>query len=211
MPSLLYHIIPAFVAMSIMAGEAFSRQVTYQADQEASSLWIEGRSNINEFECISEKYSGYASARSLQTETFTENYFHGDVTLNVRIQVNGFECGRSRMNRDLQQALKADEHPEIIFNFGSAAIDESPVKAGDPFLLDVRGSLTAAGETREIQFEAKGYYLDNDRLRARGSSVIKMSDFKIDPPTALLGLVQADDELRVHFDLTAMRLSEAPN
>jgi hypothetical protein len=30
-----------------------------------------------------------------------------------------------------------------------------------------------------------------------------MSDFNVEPPTALLGLIKADDELTVKFDLIA--------
>ena len=196
----------AFTAMLTMAGEAFSRQTYFHPDKNESSLWLEGRSNVNKFECISEKYSGSASVYNLNPPEASENKFQGDIYLEIRIQVDGREGGRDRMNRDLQNALKSDQYPEIIFRFGSAEILELPVNAEDPYILYVDGTLTAGGETREIGFEAKGFYLSGSRMRATGSSHIRMTDFNIEPPTALLGLVQADDNLTVNFDLITTAL-----
>lgn len=208
MPSYILLTCIVFSAMIAMAEETFARQVYLQPDKSESSLWIEGRSNVSDFECTSEKYTGSASvysANSLETEG---NHLQGHISIEIRIQVDGFECGRNRMNRDLQNALKADEHPEIIFRFASAEIIDSPARPESPYILYVNGALTAAGETREIGFEAQGYYMDGYRMRATGNSVIKMTDFNIEPPTALLGLVQADDQLTVNFDLVTTSLSE---
>jgi hypothetical protein len=52
-----------------------------------------------------------------------------------------------------------------------------------------------------------GYFLNDGRLRAMGSKAIKMTDYNVEPPTAMLGLVKAENELTVHFDLIARRES----
>jgi polyisoprenoid-binding protein YceI len=67
----------------------------------------------------------------------------------------------------------------------------------------VKGTLTVAGNTRDIQFVTNAYYLEPTRVRAIGKTTIRMTDFDVEPPTALMGLVKADHELTVSFDLVA--------
>lgn len=209
MPSYFLFFCLTMTAMIFMAELSMARQTYFHPDKALSSLRIEGRSNVNEFECISQTYSGSASVYSHDPPDLDENRFHGSIYLEVRIQVDGFECGSRRMNRDLQQALKSDRHPEIIFQYENAEILEVPATNDEPYRLFVMGTLMAAGETREIGFEAEGYYLEDSRMRATGQSEIRMTDFNIKPPTALLGLVQAEDELTVHFDLITSRQASA--
>lgn len=183
-------------------GEVVYSQITYIPDS-SSKLWIEGRSNINEFECQANQYFGEASLIDSDDEVEFLREEEERVFLQVEIRVDGFECGKSRMNRDLQEALKSSEFPEITFLFGSAEILEMPSDHDQAFQLEVRGSLTVAGNTRDIRFNTRAYFLESHKVRAIGKTTIRMSDFDVVPPTALMGLIKADDELSVNFDLIA--------
>ncbi|MGH9361260.1 MAG: hypothetical protein ACRD2T_05030, partial [Thermoanaerobaculia bacterium] len=46
-----------------------------------------------------------------------------------------------------------------------------------------------------------GERLGLGRYRITGALELKMTDFGIQPPTALMGLIRAGDGLRVRFDL----------
>ncbi len=183
-------------------GNVVYSQVTYTPDP-SSRLWIEGRSNINEFECQANKYFGEASLMDNDDQIEFQRGEQEQVFLQVEIRVDGFECGKSRMNRDLQEALKSSEFPEITFLFDSAEILEMPSSHDEAFQLEVKGSLTVAGNSRDIRFNARAYFLESHKVRAIGKTTIKMSDFDVVPPTALMGLIKADDELSVNFDLIA--------
>lgn len=193
--------IPLLVA-TFAVTEVFSQQITY-IPQEESRLWVEGRSNINEFECEANRYSGEALLYDEEQETDFVQDVHERLSISVEIRVDGFECGKNRMNRDLQNALKSDEYPEITFLFDSAELLQMPKHPNDPFEVEVKGTLTIAGETRDIHFITYANYLEADLVRAVGNTTIKMSDFNIDPPTAFMGLIKADDELTVKFNLIA--------
>ncbi|MCC5940189.1 MAG: YceI family protein [Balneolaceae bacterium] len=195
------------LTISTAMEEAFSRQVTY-IPEEVSKLWIEGRSNINEFECQANQYIGEATLFDNPDPEFLLDV-NDRLYLKVEIRVDGFECGRSRMNRDLQQALKSDEFPEIVFVFDNATMLNGPHEPEDAFEIEVHGSLTVAGNTKNIRFVTKAYYLEHDKVRAIGKTTIRMSDFGVEPPTALMGLVKADDELSVNFDLIASENNHA--
>lgn len=183
-------------------GDVAYSQITYTPDA-SSRLWIEGRSNISEFECQANQYFGEASLIDNDDPIEFKSEEQERVFLKVEIRVDGFECGKSRMNKDLQEALKSSEFPEITFMFDSAEILEMPSENDQAFELEVRGALTVAGNSKDIRFNARAYFLEANKVRAIGKTTIKMSDFDVVPPTALLGLIKADDELSVNFDLIA--------
>lgn len=186
-----------------LAGEAAYSQATTYVPDNSSRLWIEGSSNVNEFECRANQYFAEATLFNPEDTPDFLSEESNNVFMQVEIRVDGFECGRSRMNRDLRDALKSDQFPEIIFMFNSAEIIEAPSDNDDPFELLVNGSLTVAGNTKNISFTTRAYYINSSKVRAVGHTTIRMTDFDVTPPTALMGLVQARDELTVKFDLIA--------
>ena len=159
----------------------------------------------------------------------------------VIIRTDSFDCGKRRMNHDLREALKADEHEVIGFEYrrmvafewveGSGARDagveanvqsvtvadvqddadaEAEVQSGArgtnqkrSFVMRVEGDLTVAGVTRRVEVSLEGVRLDHRLVHAQGKTELVMSDYEIDPPRALLGLIEVRDQLTVHFDLLA--------
>jgi polyisoprenoid-binding protein YceI len=108
------------------------------------------------------------------------------------------------MNRDMYEALKASSHPEIGFLLdGVEVVDSNP--DGDEYNLRATGRLSLAGEERQVTLSVRGTNLPDGRLRATGAVDLLMSDFGITPPTALLGLVRARDQITVAFDLFGVR------
>ncbi len=198
----------AFFLFSIMIaglylGESVTAQYITYIPEEVSRLWIEGRSNVNEFECEANQYFGEATLFDNPGPVEFSQSMQERVFMQVEIRVDGFECGRSRMNRDLQDALRSRDFPDITFLFDSADLVGFPETNDGAFEINVKGTLTVAGNTRDIQFITRAYYLEPTKVRAIGKTTIRMSDFDVEPPTALMGLVKADDELSVNFDLVA--------
>lgn len=189
----------------IMVGEVFSFQQSSQIVASASRLWFEGSSNVNQFECDAENYSGEALLPGYQEQAeFIDHVTEILSSVKLEIEVDSIECGQRKMNKDLQKALKAETFPEITFNFMEAELINPPQSYQDAFDVEVHGELTVAGNTREIRFMTEAYFINDERFRATGQTTIKMTDFGVEPPTALMGLIRADDELTVHFDLVAI-------
>lgn len=171
---------------------------------EESRLWIEGSSNVNQFECRAEEYAGEATLPGTENSPSSPLTATNELlSIKIDIQVDSIECGKRKMNQDLQKALKAEQFPEITFLFQEANIISEPRNTGDGFQLEVRGLLTVAGTTKEINFTTEAYYTGKNRVRAQGGTTINMTDFGVQPPTALMGLIRANEELTVNFDLIA--------
>jgi polyisoprenoid-binding protein YceI len=179
---------PASIAL---AGD----EMVYQPSPE-SFIWIEGSSNVNEFTCKSDRVRGQARVTPNTDGT-------DETSVEVFIPVKGLDCGKRQMNRDLYRTLKADDHPDIQFELIQAYIVGPAPGNGNSFIIRVEGELTVAGSTRHIIFDAEGEMSATNRYSIRGKKDILMTDFGLEPPTALLGLVKARDELVVHFELLA--------
>lgn len=168
--------------------------------EEESRIWLQGRSNLHAFQCeatgFEEKVTLEPPGNSIESVALADH-----LAIQVRIPVRNLECGKRRMNRDLYQALRSDTHEYITFRYlESRNLPEKGSRPGS-ILLEVEGVLTVAGTSREIRFLAEGELLDENRIHIEGAKPIRMTDYNVDPPVGLLGLVRAENELTVHFDL----------
>ena len=105
------------------------------------------------------------------------------------------------MERDLQQALQAETYPMIEFRFleliGGVTHD---IDAGS-YDATVAGRLSLAGRTQNISVRVHTVRVGHDRFRLRATLPLRMTDFQVQPPTALFGAIKAGNDLTVHFDL----------
>lgn len=120
----------------------------------------------------------------------------------LRIPIESLRCTGGRpMERDLREAMKAGRNPFIHFQFTGVSgaiehdLDEHLYRAA------VAGRLSLAGGSRDIELWVTAERLTNHRFRLRSRLPLHMSDFGIEAPTALFGLIHADDALAVEFDL----------
>ena len=169
----------------------------YVPDPVASRVWIEGRSTVNRFTCAATRVEGVGEVEAGRA-----------VQARLVVPVRAFDCGKQAMNRDLQEALQADRFPEIRFELSEVAVLEAP--AADSARLEVAGALTIAGTTRTVRFEAVGQLLASERARLVGLLPLKLTDFNVKPPTALLGLIRVHDQITVHFDLVVQPVAWRP-
>lgn len=58
-----------------------------------------------------------------------------------------------------------------------------------------------AGSEKQFELEFKSSYLENGIIKIEGEQELTMSDFNINPPRVLLGLIKVRDELTIKFEL----------
>lgn len=101
------------------------------------------------------------------------------------------------MDKLTYKALKAEEYPLITFVFTNAKILEENQYQ---LTIELTGDLTIAGVTKNIAVKTIIDKLDEDVV-LRDSHPLKMTDFGITPPTALLGTIKTGDEIIIDFNL----------
>jgi hypothetical protein len=109
----------------------------------------------------------------------------------IIIPARSLKSGRSGMDRNAYETLKADDHPEIKFELTS--VDEI---TSDRIMAV--GDLTIAGTTHSIPLEVN-YVIQGNQLQFSGSKEITFQEFKMEPPRAMLGTIRTGDELAISF------------
>ncbi|RMH68117.1 MAG: YceI family protein [Bacteroidetes bacterium] len=163
--------------------------------QPGSRIWIEGTSSLHDWTCEVNAFDGAVEAASESLEGITQG--------RVTVPVTELACKNGTMNKKAYQALAAEDHPTITYTLKTAALH--PSEADGTFRLETLGALTIAGTTRDVAMTVDGEPLADGRIRLTGRLPLRMTDFGVDPPTAMLGTLKTGDEVTVHFDVVLAR------
>tara|TARA_R110001599_G_scaffold41503_3_gene125524 strand:+ start:15548 stop:16099 length:552 start_codon:yes stop_codon:yes gene_type:complete len=112
----------------------------------------------------------------------------------VKFKGEGLESGKNGMDKNAYKALKTDEFPWIEFKL--SAFEAKPEGKGL-----VKGNLTIAGFTKQVTFDVETVQ-GTGTITVSGTTAFKLTDFKVDPPTALFGTIKTGDDVTVEFKLT---------
>lgn len=173
--------------------------VTYTASDK-SSMTISGTSTVHDWEADVKTFKTTLKLLPAAAEVQTPKADHyKGVTLQV--PVKEIESGKGGMNNKIYGALKEEDHPNITF-----ALDEvtniSSSTEDTTFTLSLSGSLTVAGNTRDITINnVKGVQHAGGVYQYTGSTSMKMTDFDVEPPSAMFGAIKAGDKITVSFDV----------
>jgi len=154
-----------------------------------STVTIFGTSTIHDWESKVEQTSGELvlnSSKQIQT-------------LVVKIPVRSIKSGKGLMDTKTYDAFNADQNPTITFQLSEA----TPLKiTGKDIETTLTGNLTMAGVTKKISFKTTGKITGENVYKFIGSVPLKMTDFKMKPPTAMLGTMKTGDAITIKFDVT---------
>lgn len=185
-----------------------AQSVNYNVD-ESSTMKVIGTSSVHDWEAEVEEMD---LSVALNPELLASDSTESPVTsLSLNVPVTSIESGKGGMNRRINDALKHKDHPEIMFNLISSEIAEGE-QNGDSFTLNLRGNLNIAGFTREVAFPVTGTKVDDNSYRFEGSFGLNMTDYEVEPPSAMFGAIKSGEEVEVVFNiLLASNQSQAQN
>ncbi|REL33207.1 YceI family protein [Rhodohalobacter sp. SW132] len=119
-------------------------------------------------------------------------------TMELSIPVEDIESDSGRLTRNLQDYLKKDDHPIITFTMNEV---ESVEINGNSADIVASGVINAAGVDHETSMNVTAT-VNNGKVTFSGTQDLLMTDFGIDPPTAMLGSIRARDEITIIYSLT---------
>ncbi len=160
-----------------------------------SRLVIKGESNLNSFSCEVDRYY---SADRLRLHSTPHDHFRFSDN-NIIINLMEFDCGRKLLTRDFRQTLNADTHPEILISF--LTLDRLPQKNKSDEMIPGMLKITIAGVTKEVMISFKINNTGNGTIHLKGVQNFLFSDFGLEPPSKMMGLINVKNELEVLFDL----------
>jgi polyisoprenoid-binding protein YceI len=164
-----------------------------------SNLSIAGSSNVNKFKCnCTEQFS----KTSVQFEQQDGGKIIRFSQAGLHIRSKSLDCGNPQMNKDMYKTLRADQHPSIRIELTRAQLQEAQLVSGQDWTtLKASSQLTIAGVTKPVLFEVKAKRIAADRIRLTTSKDVLLTDFGMEPPTAMLGLVKVNNTICIKMDL----------
>lgn len=166
---------------------------------DASKMTIYGSANVTDWDAEVKTISGQVVIRNPGQTDWSEADASWFERVEMEFPVKDIDSDSRRMNNNMYYYLKEDEHPEITYR----VIEVREVATADNpgILLTVRGVITAAGVGKEIIHDVEIRKSESGGLVVSGSQDLLMTDFDIDPPTAVFGSIRSRDEMTITFEL----------
>lgn len=118
--------------------------------------------------------------------------------LNIKVPVKTLKSGTAKMDKNTYEALNAKDHPYIGFSYTTL---EEISQRNDSTILHTKGRLTIADSTRTIPLKVMSK-VNEDKVHFSGSHALKMTDYGVQPPKALMGTIKTGDRITVDFQVT---------
>ncbi|MEQ6120867.1 YceI family protein [Reichenbachiella sp. MALMAid0571] len=159
-----------------------------------SNIKVTGTSTLHDWEVLSNEISG-SLLFELKDKGKKNQPLKGSIAsaeLSLKVESLKSERGET-MNGKMHRALLYDEFPQIKFSLTEAI----PVNEASTI---AKGVLAIAGTEKSVQI---GVDLDvsEDTILIQGSKNFKLSDFEIDPPSAMFGQIETGNDIVISFDL----------
>src|SRR5436190_13460656 len=167
--------------------------------QPTSTVNIEGSTNVNRYNCTISRYTG---SDTLVIHEGGQNVRPVFVNGEVKLNAASFDCGIALMTSDFHKAINSKIYPSIVIDF----ISFEKIPAYTPAPEKFRGILkiSLAGVTKLFEVNCAIEVDEKEIIHLTGSRNFHFSDFRLTPPTRMLGAVKVKEELRVSFHLRLM-------
>ena len=189
--SALYSILTVIVLFSTVQ---FSKaQTIYKVvNSKDSFIKVLGSSNVHDW-----------TMASTTTESQGDFKFDGDQlkslsSLVFSVEAKTLKSEHASMDDRTYKTIKADQFPKITFKLSSTSI--TPQQKGK-FLIKAKGDLTIAGSTQSITMDVTATVNADNTITCNGAQKLKLTDYKISPPSFMLGAMKVKDDLNIQFNI----------
>jgi polyisoprenoid-binding protein YceI len=200
MSRILQLAVTILLALGVLVAWTGAPLVSYTFESTPNEMSVEGGSTIHDWSCPIKTLDGTFRADTAGTE---EVPVGAPSRVQVEVPVDAIQCDNGTMNEKLREALNMNAYPKVYFSLKDAQVSPLPDSGKSWFQVDAKGQLILAGERRQIEMPVKAQRLDTGNLRFVGSHTIRLSDYDIERPSAMLGTIKVSKEVTVNFDVTA--------
>jgi hypothetical protein len=169
---------------SLNAAENLARYIA----RPGASVSIDGTSSIHDWTVEGKIVGGYfmvepefvtdLSLKSVASVTTKEK----NPKAIINIPIRSLKSGKDAMDRIMQEAMKAEDHPMIKFELKEMIVKGDVPAEGSPVKFDVKGDLSISGETKPVELVVTMERKPKKMLHFKTETNMKMTDFGIVPP-----------------------------
>ena len=183
-----------FMAMNVFAqAENTEAKLNFKPE---SKIWVAGTSTLHDFTVNAKEIDATLKvdkSNLANQQLIIEN-------MKVVVPVKKLDTDKSSMNDNMQDALKADDNPDIVYQLNNPVSVKLPA-VSDSVQLKADGTLTIAGVRKPVTLTAELVRTKDGLLHFKGDQKILMTDYGVEPPTMFFGTIKTGNKVVIHYDV----------
>lgn len=165
------------------------------SNAKANEMKLSGTSSLHDWVMITHTFTGKAQ---FDFKKGSDQTITGIKTLTFSLPVTNLKSEKKGLDKNAYKALNVDKHKNITYTLLTAKV--LPEKE-QKFWVKTTGNLTIAGVTREIAMDVCCVVNKDATISCSGTEALNMSDYKVKPPTFMLGAMKTGDALKLDFNV----------
>ena len=175
-------------------------QTTYTIkNSKANAMKLSGTSTLHDWDMNSGTFTGQAKFGFTTPEGKELNAL---TSLSFCLAVQDLKSDKSALDKNAYVALKTNQYKSILYKLVSATV--MPEKDGQ-YLVKTIGHLTIAGVEREIDMDVYCATNKDESIICTGSKKLTMSDYRVKPPSFMLGVMKTGDNVTLDFTMVYLQ------
>jgi polyisoprenoid-binding protein YceI len=176
------------VANLILAASFTSNAQTLKINPKLSSITILGTTNVHDYETkVTQFNAEVVLSGTNQVQSMV-----------LSIPVKSIRSKEKLMDTKTYEAFNSETYPTISFKMTEV---NSFQLTNTDVLVSVTGNLTMNGTTKKITLKPAGKVIKPGVYEFKGAMALKMTDFKMKPPTAMMGMMKVGDGITLKYSV----------
>ncbi|MEP2668498.1 MAG: YceI family protein [Cyclobacteriaceae bacterium] len=167
--------------------------------QPSSKLTIDGKTNVNSFRCAITQYVGKDTLVLHEGGKNKKPFFKKGY---VGLEAARFDCGVQLMTNDFWKTIKYNEYPVVSIEFIS--FERTLILASGNDVFKGRMQISLAGVTKPFEMNCTIEVEESGLIHFKGGRRFTFSDFNLEAPSKMMGLVKVEDKIDVSFHLVLL-------
>jgi polyisoprenoid-binding protein YceI len=172
--------------------QSLKAQVYKLSPSTDANIKVLGSSNVHDWTMISSAMESRGSFK------FDDGQLRDLTAFSFSLNAKSLKSDHESMDNRTYKTIKADQFPKILYKLNSAVV--TPVQK-NKYLIKTTGDLTIAGTTQTITMNVTAIVNADNTLTCTGTEKLKLTDYKINPPSFMLGAMKVTNDLTIQFNL----------
>jgi polyisoprenoid-binding protein YceI len=173
----------------------YAQSIYKISDSKGIDMKLSGTSTMHNWTMDAKTFSGQAEFGFKQGNANQLNSLKG---LTFSLVVQNLKSGESGLDKNAYKALKSGQYKDIEYKLLSATI--MPGKE-NKYLIKTQGNLSIAGVTKQVSMDVYCTVNQDASITCTGSDKLEMTDYKVKPPTFMLGAMKTGDAITLNYTL----------
>ena len=154
---------------------------------------VSGSSTVRNWTCSAQ---GTVAITPATAGTAVPGFATGVQAATVTVPVKAFRCPNEEMTQHLNEAMKSDKFPEIVYKLEKYTVAGTRAEAS--------GTMTITGNSQPVSVPLT-FTKGDQGVVVEGNTRLELPAYGIEPPTVFLGMLKVGPQIRIAFKGTVAR------